>query len=89
MTKRSRYDVEVENASSRPLVLATVRRSGDGDYTQLAIQQRQTHDGQTGVVIGSSNSHGICHEVLFADSTTAWFDPEELTPCGYFRDRLP
>ena len=59
-------------------VRAVCRRTGKGDYTTLAIEERSRHDEQIGVVAKHSDSHGLCYEVAFADGT-AWFDPEELT----------
>lgn len=58
-------------------VRATVRRSGKGDYTDEAIEERERQDGKTGIVGKHSDSHGLCYQVKF-DNAEAWFDPEEL-----------
>lgn len=33
-----------------------------------------------GAVIGSSNSHGLCHKVIHEDGTVGHYDPDELSP---------
>jgi hypothetical protein len=46
-------------------VKATVRRSGEGDYTAEAITARISHNGKIGVVCEYHDSHGLCYGVKF------------------------
>jgi hypothetical protein len=75
----ARWAQESPNLDRGTKVRTVCRRTGKGDYTDLAIQERAQHDGDVGTVVDYSNSHGLCYEVRF-ESGTAWFDPEELTP---------
>lgn len=76
-THRKRKAMSYPPIKNGTRVKATVLRSGKGDYTQDAIEERIQHDGKTGVVYEHHDSHGLCYGVKFEDGV-AFFDPTEL-----------
>jgi hypothetical protein len=49
----------------------------DSEYVEGAHEKRRAHDGQTGVIVGRHDSHGLCFDVEFRDQ--AAYEPGELS----------
>lgn len=57
------------------------------DYTQDVIAARRP--GVRGVIIGHSDSHGVCYKVRhLVDRTEAYYDPDELYEIGRRLDNV-
>jgi hypothetical protein len=54
----------------------TTRDAGADDWSAEALKSRQW--GVQGVVIRSSNAHGLCYLVRHPDGTQGWYEAEEL-----------
>lgn len=55
-----------------------ISNSTQGGWTEDVKQARQDKLNRTGTVRSTSEAHGLCYEVAFADGQSAWFDHDEL-----------
>jgi hypothetical protein len=66
------------------LTLGTVVRilgdAGSDGWTEEARRARARRQHTYGLVSEHHDSHGLCYDVIFADGSTASFEPEELFP---------
>lgn len=54
-----------------------------GPGTDFVYEVRHSRrEDAVGVVLGFSDSHGLCYEVRHLDGTQSWYNHEELTPLG-------
>jgi len=57
--------------------IVTTSDSGSRDWS-LFSQARQRRWGVSGTIVGRSDAHGLCFEVIYDDGGYDWFEPEEL-----------
>lgn len=54
----------------------TAPELGDRDFSKEAIKNRKPN--AHGVIVGRSDSHGLCYKVQHEDGTIAYYDPDEI-----------
>lgn len=64
-------------STGTPVTTTTENPEIRAEFTSEAIASRKW--GVKGIVIGHSDSHGLCYQVQHEDDTVAWYDPSELT----------
>lgn len=70
------FSSEKAQASHVGKKVVTAKVLTASDYTKEGEALRRTE--ATGVIVGYSNSHGLCYGVRHKDGVVAWYDPDEL-----------